>query len=39
VDAPVLNPVDLPVLIGKRAKNLFLSRQMYCSAAVLVVLN
>jgi len=39
VDASVINPVDVTVLIGKRAKNLFLSRQMYCSEAVLVVLN
>jgi hypothetical protein len=39
VDAPNQNPVDLPALIGARAKNLFLSRQMYCSEAVLVTLN
>jgi C_GCAxxG_C_C family probable redox protein len=39
VGAWAIHPVDLTVLIGKRAKNLFLSRQMYCSEAVLVVLN
>ena len=39
MDAPIQNPVDLPALIGACAKNLFLSRQMYCSEAVLVTLN
>jgi C_GCAxxG_C_C family probable redox protein len=33
------DPLDLPALIGERARNLFLSRQMYCSESVLVVLN
>jgi len=31
--------IDLPALIGARAKSLFLSRQMHCSEAVLVTLN
>lgn len=31
--------IDVPALIGERARNLFLSRQMYCSEAVLVTLN
>ncbi|MBI5578997.1 MAG: C_GCAxxG_C_C family protein [Deltaproteobacteria bacterium] len=35
----VITPVDVPVFIGERAQNLFRSRQMYCSEAVLVVLN
>lgn len=39
MDFSAINPIDVPVLIGERAKNLFLSRQMYCSEAVLVVLN
>jgi C_GCAxxG_C_C family probable redox protein len=39
VDASAIHPIDLTVLIGKRAENLFLSRQMYCSEAVLVVVN
>ena len=39
MDVSVIYPVDVPVLIGERAQNLFLSRQMYCSEAILVVLN
>jgi C_GCAxxG_C_C family probable redox protein len=39
VDVSVIYPADVPVLIGERAQNLFLSRQMCCSEAVLVVLN
>jgi C_GCAxxG_C_C family probable redox protein len=39
VDAPLRDPIDLPALIGERARNLFLSRQLYCAEAVLVVLN
>jgi C_GCAxxG_C_C family probable redox protein len=39
VDASIQNAADLPARIGARAKNLFLSRQMYCSEAVLVTLN
>jgi C_GCAxxG_C_C family probable redox protein len=39
VDAPVQKPKDVPALIAERARNLFLSRQMYCSEAVLVTLN
>lgn len=39
MDAPIQNPFDLAARIGARAKNLFLSRQMYCSEAVLVTLN
>ena len=39
MDASIQNAADLPARIGARAKNLFLSRQMYCSEAVLVTLN
>lgn len=39
MNVPIQNPADVPVLIGERARNLFLSHQMYCSEAVLVTLN
>jgi C_GCAxxG_C_C family probable redox protein len=39
MEAPQQDSCDLPALIGERARNLFLSRQMYCSEAVLAVLN
>jgi C_GCAxxG_C_C family probable redox protein len=39
VDAKLQEAIGVPALIGERARNLFLSRQMYCSEAVLVTLN
>jgi C_GCAxxG_C_C family probable redox protein len=39
VDAQPQDAIGVPALIGERARNLFLSRQMYCSEAVLVTLN
>ena len=39
METPLQNFDELAVLIGERARNLFLSRQMACSEAVLVVLN
>lgn len=39
MDAPIQKQADLTALIGARAKNLFLSRQMLCSEAVLATLN
>jgi C_GCAxxG_C_C family probable redox protein len=39
MDADAQNVLEVAALIGERARNLFLSRQMYCSEAVLVTLN
>jgi len=39
VDAKPHDSIGVPALIGERARNLFLSRQMYCSEAALVTLN
>jgi C_GCAxxG_C_C family probable redox protein len=39
MDEPIQTSADLPILIGERARNLFMSRRMYCSEAVLVTLN
>jgi C_GCAxxG_C_C family probable redox protein len=39
VDADTQGSIEVAALIGERARNLFLSRQMYCSEAVLVTLN
>jgi C_GCAxxG_C_C family probable redox protein len=39
VDAAIQDSTDVPALVGERARNLFLSRQMYCSEAVLWTLN
>jgi hypothetical protein len=36
VDAKLQEAIGVPALIGERARNLFLSWQMYCSGAVLV---
>lgn len=39
MDDSIQISVDLTTLFGARAKNLFTTRQMYCSEAVLVTLN
>ncbi len=39
MDADPQDSLEVATLIGERARNLFLSRQMYCSEAVLVTLN
>lgn len=39
MDADPQDSLEVAVLIGERARNLFSSRQMYCSEAVLVTLN
>jgi C_GCAxxG_C_C family probable redox protein len=39
VDAKPQDSIGVPALIGERARNLFLSRQLYCSEAVLAALN
>jgi C_GCAxxG_C_C family probable redox protein len=39
MNLPIQNLSSVPLLIGERARNLFLSRQMYCSEAVLATLN
>jgi C_GCAxxG_C_C family probable redox protein len=39
MDGDAQNLLEVTALIGERARNLFLSRQLYCSEAVLVTLN
>lgn len=39
MDAATQDSIEVGRQIGERAQNLFLSRQMYCSEAVLVTLN